>query len=56
MTLKKDVVVLIRACLGRTLVGQLFIHGKVTTTLLKAKEVQKFTDRLVNIAKEVFKL
>lgn len=41
-----------RKALRRNLVQSLFEHGKVRTTLPKAKEVKSFAERLITLAKD----
>lgn len=41
-----------RKALRRNLVQSLFEHGKVRTTLPKAKEVKSFAERLITLARE----
>lgn len=41
-----------RKSLLRNLTKDLIIHGKVDTTLAKAKEAQRYAERLINLAKE----
>ncbi len=40
----------------RNLATALLEHGKIQTTLAKAKEVQPFTEKLITLAKDGFKL
>ena len=40
-----------RAALLRSLARELFLHGKITTTEAKAKEVRPFAEELITIAK-----
>ena len=40
----------------RNLATALLEHGKIQTTLAKAKEVQPFTEKLITLAKNGFKL
>ncbi len=39
-----------RRALRRNLVQSLFEHGEVTTTVIKAKEVRRFAERLISLA------
>src|SRR5437870_12417680 len=41
-----------RASLRRSLVQSLFEHGKVRTTLPKAKEVRAFVEKLITLARK----
>lgn len=41
-----------RRMLLRNLATALLEHGKITTTLAKAKEVQPFTEKLITLAKD----
>ena len=41
-----------RLALRRNLVQSLFEHGQVTTTVVKAKEVRAFAERLITLALE----
>jgi large subunit ribosomal protein L17 len=45
-----------RRMLLRNLATALLEHGKIQTTLAKAKEVQPFTEKLITLAKGGFKL
>lgn len=45
-----------RQMLLRNLATALLEHGKITTTLAKAKEVQPYTERLITLAKGGFQL
>lgn len=40
-----------RTALGRHIVGSLFRHGRIVTTVEKAKEFRRLAERLVTIAK-----
>src|SRR5947207_10916169 len=40
-----------RSSLGRPLVQSLFEHGKIRTTLPKAKEVRSFAEKLITLAR-----
>jgi large subunit ribosomal protein L17 len=41
-----------RRALRRNLAQSLFEHGQITTTLPKAKDVQRFTEKLITLAKK----
>ncbi len=41
-----------RQALMRNLTRALILHGRIETTVPKAKELKRFTDRLVSIAKK----
>src|SRR5438128_9428955 len=41
-----------RAAMRRNMVQSLFEHGKVRTTLPKAKEVRAFAEKLITLARE----
>lgn len=45
-----------RRMLLRNLATALLEHGKITTTLAKAKEVQPFTEKLITLAKDGWNL
>jgi large subunit ribosomal protein L17 len=45
-----------RQMLLRNLATALFDHGRITTTLAKAKEVQPYAERLISLSKDGFKL
>jgi large subunit ribosomal protein L17 len=45
-----------RRMLLRNLATALFEHGKITTTLAKAKEVQPFAEKLITLAKDGWNL
>jgi large subunit ribosomal protein L17 len=45
-----------RRMLLRNLATALIEHGKITTTLAKAKEVQPFTEKLITLAKDGWNL
>src|SRR5271170_5650293 len=45
-----------RRMLLRNLPTALLEHGKITTTLAKAKEVQPFTEKLISLAREGWNL
>lgn len=45
-----------RRMMLRNLATALLEHGKITTTLAKAKEVQPFTEKLITLARGGFKL
>jgi large subunit ribosomal protein L17 len=45
-----------RRMLLRNLATALLEHGKITTTLAKAKELQPFTEKLITLARNGFKL
>ena len=45
-----------RKMLLRNLATALFEHGKIETTLAKAKEIQPYTEKLISLARDGFKL
>ncbi|MEK7242334.1 MAG: L17 family ribosomal protein, partial [Planctomycetota bacterium] len=43
-----------RLALRRNLAKALFTHGRIITTVTKAKEIKPFVERLITLAKKAF--